>query len=423
MSDLESLDFAGQISIDRVEITSLTGVHLDVKLQVASIEVYEDIFSPFITGVITLYETLDLLNFFPLAGEEILTLAFHSPTIDKLYYRNQKYYIYKISEMTNTGNSSTLYQLHFVSVEAIVDLNTKLSRAYGGRVSDIVKKILTEKYSLNTQKKIYIEDTSSVTKFVANYWSPMKCINYLTGTATNNSGVSNYVFFENSQGINFLSLDALYDLPVMHEFYQNNYIRDVNGAGSVRNPAKDYMKIQDLSVPEGFDYIDRSMGGMYSSQMISVDPVTKRYSNKLYNGNTNFDKIKHLNKYSLISNKALATAQQKIIYMPKHYGNFNGFTDVTNSSVIQQRTSLMKLADAFKVSIRVLGRTDYTVGQKVYLNIPSKDPKDTDDLDKMMSGNYIIAAMAHNINKKSHDIDMELIKDTYIKDMNKGSFK
>lgn len=427
VDSIETLSFAGQIVVDGVDILTTNGVGFNIINQVQAIEVFEDIFSPFITGTVTILESLDLINLFPLVGEETIRLKFYTPTIEDRHRRDQSFYIYKMTETQGSGDRSTLYVLHFISIEAIVDLNVKLSRTYRGRVSDIAKTLLNE--ALGTDKQINIEATPSITAFIANYWSPMKCINYIATGAINDNDSASYVFFENSQGLNFISLDTLYAQPTMHYFEQNNYSRDINAFGStIKDWVKDYAKIQEFTMPDGFDYIDRSIDGMYGSQMITVDPITKKYSSRSYDGNTNFKRLNHLNTNSLISDAAISRSQQKMIYVPKHYGNFNGYIDVTDAAVIQQRHSLIKMADAFKISISVLGRTDYTVGQKVYVKIPSKEPKSIENVDRIdlvSSGNYLIGAIAHRITRTSHMCDMELIKESFIDklDLNKGSGK
>jgi hypothetical protein len=75
----------------------------------------------------------------------------------------------------------------------------------------------------------------------------------------------------------------------------------------------------------------------------------------------------------------------------------------------------MRRYQSTKIEIEVLGRVDYTVGKKVYVEIPltrqiSKD--DTDILDKVYSGNYIIGAISHRFDSDKHMCTMELIKDS-----------
>ena len=85
----------------------------------------------------------------------------------------------------------------------------------------------------------------------------------------------------------------------------------------------------------------------------------------------------------------------------------------------------MQQAMATRVEILVPGRTDYTVGQKVFLNLNKFNPIQSSDSskdvqDKMFSGNYVISAINHSIDRDAHQCKMELIKDSFIVDLNKG---
>ena len=67
---------------------------------------------------------------------------------------------------------------------------------------------------------------------------------------------------------------------------------------------------------------------------------------------------------------------------------------------------------------------DYTVGSKVYLNLnkfATISEVDNDFQNKIFSGNYLIASINHSIDKEKHSCVMELIKDSYIIDLEKGS--
>jgi hypothetical protein len=107
----------------------------------------------------------------------------------------------------------------------------------------------------------------------------------------------------------------------------------------------------------------------------------------------------------------------------KAFANHSGFGDVTNTRILQERTSLMKLAEANKLEITVPGRADYTVGQKIAVVLNKIEPisdKDGDVTDKMFSGYYIIAAINHYVDREKHECVMEVIKDSSQMDMNKG---
>jgi hypothetical protein len=50
MQSGEKLKFAGDVSLDKVRIITPTGFYQDIAAQVINVQLYEDIFSPFITG-------------------------------------------------------------------------------------------------------------------------------------------------------------------------------------------------------------------------------------------------------------------------------------------------------------------------------------------------------------------------------------
>jgi len=418
------LRFAGDVSIDKVRIITPKGFYQDVGAQVINVQFYEDLFSPFITGSLILKDSIDLVNLFPFVGEEFLELEISTPTLKENNIKG-KYYIYKMSNREMTGDKSVVYQLHFISVEAVVDLNKKISKVFGDQISNLVKPFLTDKtYGLETTKKVYVEETSNNTKYISNYWSPVENIQYLAGQAVNKNGSPSYIFFENRDGFYFMTLETLYSNATFASFVYDKYTRDDRpGGGSVRNIAEDFKRILEISIPVAFDYMDRIRTGMLSSRQVSYDVVKKTYSAKNYNMFQKFDRQKHLNKYAINSDRAIFRANSRIINLPKDYGNFNGFEDVTNAKTNQERISLLKLSEANKLNITVPGRCDYTVGLKIALDLKKIEPlskADKDTTDKMFSGNYIIAAINHYIDREKHECYMEIIKESSMIDMNRA---
>jgi hypothetical protein len=63
---------------------------------------------------------LDLINLFPFIGEEYVELDITTPALKDSSIKG-KYYIYKLTDRELLGDRSVIYQLHFVSVEAVAD--------------------------------------------------------------------------------------------------------------------------------------------------------------------------------------------------------------------------------------------------------------------------------------------------------------
>lgn len=422
----ESIRFAGDVNLDKIEIVSINGLAQNVSNQVIGIEIYEDMFAPFITGMVVVKDSLDLANLFPFVGEEYINLTIRTPTYNKeATYVNSQFYIYKMSNRELLGDRSVAYELHFISPEAVVDLNKKVSKTFSGKISDIAKTLLVDKHNgLETNKNVFIENTPNNVKFISNFWSPVRALNYISGNAVNVNGSADFLFFENRSGLNFNSLEYLYTQPIKQEFIYDTYMRDYGADGrSMRNIQEDYKRIIDISIPEAYDYIERNRVGMFGSKMITFDITTKQYVSKNFNMLDTFSKEQHMNKYPLSSKKNITRSNAMIFTYPKYYGNFTNFGDVTNAKTIQKRMSSLKQAEGSRLQITVPGRTDYTPGMRVNVTLYKMNPvtpKEQDIVDQLYSGNYLIAAVNHHISREKHECIMELIKDSYMMDLDKG---
>lgn len=414
----EAIKFAGDVSLRKIEIVGSNNFTVDISKQIAQINVYEDLFSPFITMSIVVRESVDFVSALPLRGEEYINVEIATPSFtEQEQIIKGRFYVYKLSDRTEVSKKSIVYVLHCISYEAITDMNIKSSKAYRGKPSEIAKELIAQ---FASTKKTNIEEASNSVKYISNYWSPVKNLNYVASLAINSNKSPTYLFFENRYGFNFLSLESLYDSDLAQSFVKDDYSRDVDGRGrSFKNIDEDYKRILDIKIKSVYDSMENIPNGTYASRMISFDFLKKKYNVKDYNVLDKYTTQKHLNKNSLISEYKPASPVNAIYNQTKHFAMFDGFTDTSASRYLQERTSLIQLLQSNVVEITVLGRTDYTVGQKVYLKIPKATPlaeKDsTDDaIDPTYTGYYIITAMNHNIDRDKHEITMELSKDSYI---------
>lgn len=414
----EAIKFAGDVALRKIEIVGSNNFTVDISKQIAQINVYEDLFSPFITMSIVVRESVDFVSALPLRGEEYINVEIATPSFTaQEQIIKGRFYVYKLSDRTEVSKKSVVYALHCISYEAILDMNIKSSKAYRGKPSEIAAELIAQ---FGSTKKTNIEEASNSVKYISNFWSPVKNLNYVASLAVNSNKSPTYLFFENRYGFNFLSLESLYESDLAQSFVKDDYSRDVDATGkSFKNIDQDYKRILDIKIKSVYDSMENIPNGTYASRMISFDFLKKKYNVTDYNVLEKYATQKHLNKNSLISAFKPASPVNAIYNQFKHFAMFDGFTDTSASKNLQQRTSLIQLLQSNVVEITVLGRTDYTVGQKVYLKIPKATPlaeKDSDDdaIDPTYSGYYIITAMNHNIDRETHEITMELSKDSYI---------
>ena len=89
---MNKISYAGDVETKQID---LVGKYSTVSLIALfnQVEIYEDLFSPFITGTITISESFDLINNLPLIGEEFLILDITTPGFEKRI--KGRFYVFK----------------------------------------------------------------------------------------------------------------------------------------------------------------------------------------------------------------------------------------------------------------------------------------------------------------------------------------
>ena len=122
--------FAGDVTINSLELIA-GSTKLDIRNQIANIEFFEDIFSPFITGKVVISDTQDLINRMPLIGQEILQVNIETPELPGGKLKGS-FYVNKLTERVALGDTKIGYVLHFISTDAVKDKNNSLEAAKKG---------------------------------------------------------------------------------------------------------------------------------------------------------------------------------------------------------------------------------------------------------------------------------------------------
>jgi len=429
----DKLRYAGDVNVAKVEIVSLiTSKKFNVANQLITIQIYEDMFAPFISGSLIFKESLDFSSNFPFVGEEVIDLKIFTPTFDKTNPKGGviqgRFYIYKMTDREQIAERNSVYQLHFISVEAIADLNTKISKGYDGKISDIAASMIGGGEELGSSKPAIVGGASNKIKYVSNFWSPVRNLNYLAQRAVDDNGSPTFIFFENRFGFNFVTLDSLNSRAPIQNFIKNNS-EDVikSEGGSTRIIDNDYKRITEVNVPISFDYMDKVIGGGYGSTILFMDLAKKEYFNLKHSFLSDWGGgATRLNAYPASSGNIYTTFRATMFNDTIENGLFTDYDDVSDVRVRLKRISRLKQAEAYKINIVVFGRTDYTVGQKVNIKSFKAEPikqsdREEDIIDPIISGNYLIGTINHVIDREKHECHMQLIKDSLIINLNKGA--
>ena len=191
------------VIIETLKMTNFDKSKTEDLTQICSeINIYEDIYQSQIMGDITIADTRELIQFFPIVGDETIEIRFRVPTREKEFAIDfNEMRIYKIDDRSSDGSQIgklQSFKLYFISQELIHNLNTSISRSYNTKT---VKQIVDSVYNeyVITDKLIEIEDTLGTLKIVLPNWNPIKTINWLaTNKAINKDNDADFVFYEAS---------------------------------------------------------------------------------------------------------------------------------------------------------------------------------------------------------------------------------
>ena len=417
------LNRAGDVDLKEVSIVSSNGTLLNVTPQVVSLELFENLFETFISGKVVINDSQALQTFFPLVGNEILSLSFQTPTLPDEFAYNGEFFIYKCSDTVRHGDRSSVYILHFISKEAVLDQNKKISKTFKGNPEDMIRYLLGDQ-GLQTDKPLFAETPRNSFAFCSNWWKPSKCIQWIIERSVSPNGNPSYLFFENKKGFVFSSLDSLIskDVPDSAVFEVNNYSRQMgDNQTSYRDIEQDYKSILQIDYHTGYDYFKRLRSGFYGGETITLDITTQRYTHNKYN--RPFENDSHLNEFNPVADKAIASTRGNLRFVPRMYNNFEDYGDSTNYEVTVDRDTILSRLTTQGLTIQVYGRTDYSVGQKVRITVPKSGQiteGDSNTIDKVVSGTYLITGLCHNITSFDHRTILELAKDSFAIDVNKS---
>lgn len=415
---------AGQFDFADVEILQAGGLAISIIDQVQQINIYEDLFSPFISGNMIIKDTISLPTLLLNAGADLLRLRLGTPTLPKDKYIDRYFHIYKLSDRVVINERACEFMFHFVSQESLVDSSISISKTFKGKAEDNISEILTK--HIKTKTPFKSSSTTNEVNYTSNFWSPMKNIVYNADHANNATYGPTMVFFENRDGFNFKSIQELGSAEPYMKFEASNHISDVgedkfNGGVVTKNLDKDYKNVLSLSAPMFYDYMKNKTDGGISTRMFTFDFVTKKITD------TTFDQTKlptKMNPNRFYKEQVIKSSYQgsdSSILIPntyKHYSMYTDKGDVTDARYKQHRITALRNIQQHKVEITVFGRTDYTVGKCVHLDVNkllafNRGITSKQIEDPLITGKYVISAICHIFTRDGkHQSVLELIRDS-----------
>lgn len=387
---------------------------VDITKMVNYVEIYESIYSPFLTVNINITDTLSLNHVLPMIGEEFVELDIRGPD-NTTGIIKQAFYIYKMSDRIAAGDKVYTYTLNCISPAAIVDMNLKISQAISGQPSDIVESKFA-KNSLAIQKNVYSHPTKNLTSYISNYWSPMQNIRYLCDRAVSrDTGSASYIFYETKKQYNFVPLDALVNQEVNFTYF---HMPNTHATGI----AEQQSIIHKLYVDESFNYINRIMDGAYGNRTLSVNPTRKSYNYNYYDFLESYEKFSRLNTLPFATDNAPRRINSVFRMRTVPSSTMPNMSNERSDDWYRQRLTEMSAINSQSINMDVIGRFNLYAGNTIEVVVPITTVTESESsensmrsaFDRTLSGRYLVTGLKHMLTRERHTMSIQASKDSII---------
>ena len=435
------LENPGDLNIEKMTLVSTRNTIIDLDDYFVEFNLFEDIFSPALTGSIVISDNRNLINEMPIVGDELLIIKLTTPTFPSSIEKT-----FRVTGITDKhivrGQNSQLYTLNFCSQELVLDMNAPIYKSFEGKVDDLAIEIFEEYVAMSrsldssgdkltetaagTNLRI-ITETKNKIKFVSPGWTAFKCLNWLASRAIpKEDKACNFLFWESNKSFYFGTLETIFkgNRRVGEYTYAQSNLRT--------GPARDILREMFLTdAVETIVNVDRAKNytsGYLANRLLELDIVNKKYELIDYDHAERFNDYTHMsgtNSIPFFSRDTMRNPACDISFYPKHPKLFydkegsafeENINEVYKDIHGNRKSNLLELEN-FKLIMHVPGRTDIECGQMITLNYPMVAPTDNSDklkdkLDPLYSGPYLITAIRHQINGVRHKMIVELTKDS-----------
>ena len=417
----EVIKASGDVVWDEFRLVNFAGKSINLLKMCSEINIFEDIFSNAVYGNAAVVDTHNLLNTFPIIGQENLFVKFHTPKMGDTFSIEFVFRVYKVSDRVVQGNKS-VYMIHFTSYDAFVDTRYTENAPLKGTGDQVIKLAMDRMRNWSqapndVKAKLKpvtgFTPSSNTLKIIPPQWSSYQCISYAVRNSLGAGGAADFLFYETLYGHKFARLEDLFKQPVSDTLVYDQ----VPPSDMIQK----YAKINELSYVTVKDNLTHSINHGYGHTVFSHNILNKTVTSRQY-------KKADLNKFSINGNAAFASNDSQLTYADDHnsmVANVYPYrhNDLTNDSVgevMLSRFPLLNKLEVFKLDLEIWGRTWLKVGDVIVVNVgkyTSALGDDKDPIDPYSSGKYLITALHHRLSLSQHKMSLQCVKDSNLKEI------
>jgi hypothetical protein len=443
-NDNRNSSFSGVKLIDEYALADVNlvtpEVTISLKALILEISYYEDIFNCSTSGHILVKDSISLIERAGLCGNEFIKLTFAKTekNVNTKESFSRYFRVYRVSERIQNNHFTETYTLHFCSEELFLSEQVKISKSYKNQqLSFIINDILKNYLKIPT-KRIKIDDSDGLYDILIPFKKPFEAINWLTNLAQplGKEG-ADFLFFENQEGFNFLSLQKMFEKQLYAEYAYNTH--NAGTFNQVSEVGRSIFGIKSYKFLDTFDSLYGVVNGTFANRALVIDPLKREFKNVKFDYKDYFEKSSKLN-----SSPAIGYIKNRLGKYP--YENYDSVYKVVQSNTRQKeaqhlrlapgevahdimaevyvpyRTAQIALSTYSRIRLSLTGDPNLSVGKVIKVTLPSNVSKvgemgsNEGVANPYSTGNYLIIGVRHIIDAQMrYETVVEVAKDSYSK--------
>lgn len=430
---------ANSILVNSFAIQSLDGkttIDLAGSSSILFVDYFEDLLSPCVTMIVQVMNSTSLTNLLPIRGGEKVFINIQTAFGELNLEGDDALYVFKVSDIA-ADSTSERFVLNLVSREAITNETTRCVSRYEGKINENVKKILKDILKTSKFKDENIQETANTYSFIGNLKKPFKVLTWLCSKSlpTQNSnktaeadkkgitkGVSGFLFYENSEGFNFKSIESLVSRTNLGTSDLKDVVKYTYTQAIESNSTSNEFKILNYSIEKNSDLIKSLRVGTYSNLTYFYNIFTNKLSIYQYNLK---DEIKNASKLGtndkIPVSDELGTSISRILFRTSDIGvldnDYTGstFNDGQQRDIADMAKSAARYNILFTQSLNIIVPCNFKlkVGDVIYVEFPRIERTENKRVDDEQSGFYLIKELRHHLEPGAVITSLKLIRDSY----------
>jgi len=426
------------------------GNSVDASAVVVDIKYYEDVLSNSVSlsAIITESGESDnkklgnkgILDGLPVRGGEPATIVIEDNDGNKLSFKNDsKLYVNRVRNVI-AGTQKDVYSMDFTSRELFANEQSRVVKRYDGKISENVKKILTEATSaevgIKTKKKVNVDETAINYNFIGNDRKPFYVCTWLASKSIPSEagkigGAAGYLFYETHDGFNFRSIDALFKQESKGNYLYSN---------TDDNPEEYDGKIISYDISRDIDLQNNLLMGTYSNRSLFFDFYAMNYQVRNFNvdssgpakskeggskgkivtaGTDDIDSVadEFRKPISRLMNKVLDVGTlppgKDIEAQLKAWKENPDNATYDAADIMVQ--SIMRYNQLFsiKINIMIAGNFSLRAGDLIHCEFPELSVDPNTKVNQRSGGIYMISSLCHNITPRETYTSLTLVRDSF----------